>query len=109
MDQDGNPVEGVTIKLYCERAASGFEVTTDAKGKWRAFYIRGGPYDMDFEKAGFMPKHISRTISEYNKNPDKEIKSMKKSKFLGKKRTNFFKNMFISSPGIGRLFRAKNA
>ena len=73
IDQDGNPVEGVTIKFYCQRAASGFEVTTDAKGKWRAFYIRGGPYDIDLEKSGFMPKHISRNISEYNKNPDMEI------------------------------------
>lgn len=72
-DQDGNPIEGVTIKLYSKRAASGFEVTTDSKGKWKAFYIRGGPYDIDFEKAGFMPKQINLNISEYNKNPDVEI------------------------------------
>ena len=76
-DQDGNPVEGVTIKLYSKRAASGFEVTTDANGKWKAFYIRGGPYDIDFEKTGFMPKQISLNINEYNKNPDIEISLQK--------------------------------
>jgi tetratricopeptide (TPR) repeat protein len=77
MDKEGNPIEGVAIKLYSKKVASGSEVTTDSNGKWRAFYIRGGPYDIDFEKAGFMPKQINLNISEYNKNPDVEI-SLKK-------------------------------
>ncbi len=72
-DQAGNPIEGVTVKLYCERGASGFEVTTDENGEWRANYIRGGPYDIDFEKAGYMPKKINANISEFGKNPDMEI------------------------------------
>lgn len=76
-DQDGNPIEGVAINLYSKRAASGFEVMTDSYGKWRAFYIRGGPYDIDFEKSGFMPKKINLNISEYNKNPDVEISLQK--------------------------------
>jgi tetratricopeptide (TPR) repeat protein len=76
-DQDGNPIEGVTIKLYSQKAASGFEVMTDDKGKWKAFYIRGGPYDIDFEKDGFLPKKINLNISEHNKNPDVEISLQK--------------------------------
>ena len=72
-DQEGNPLEGVTVKLYCERGASGFEVTTDGEGEWRANYIRGGPYDIDFEKSGFMPKKINVNISEFGKNPDIEL------------------------------------
>jgi tetratricopeptide (TPR) repeat protein len=72
-DQNGNPVEGVKIKMYSQRAASGFEVTTDADGKWRAFYIRGGPYDIELEKAGYMPKKMNLTISEYNVNPDTDF------------------------------------
>jgi tetratricopeptide (TPR) repeat protein len=72
-DQEGNPIEGVTVKLYCERGASGFEVTTDKDGEWKAFYIRGGPYDIDFEKIGFMPKKINANISEFGKNPDIEV------------------------------------
>ena len=72
-DQEGNPIEGVTVKLYCERGASGFEVTTDKKGEWKAFYIRGGPYDIDFEKSGYMPKKINANISEFGNNPDIEL------------------------------------
>lgn len=72
-DQEGNPIEGVTVKLYCERGASGFDVTTDKEGQWKAFYIRGGPYDIDFEKPGYMPKKIDINISEFGKNPDIEV------------------------------------
>ncbi len=76
-DQDGNPIEGVTVKLYCERGASGFEVKTDADGEWRAMYIRGGPWDIDFEKAGYMPKKIGVNLREFDKNPDIEIQLQK--------------------------------
>ena len=72
-DQDGNPINGVTVKVYCVRGASGFEVTTDNKGVWRANYIRNGPYDIDFEKPGYMPKKINVNINEFGKNPDIEI------------------------------------
>ncbi len=76
-DQEGNPVEGVTIKLYCERGASGFELKTDANGEWRAMYIRGGPWDIDFEKVGYMPKKISVNLREFDKNPDIEVQIQK--------------------------------
>lgn len=72
-DQDGNPLEGVTVKLYCVRGASGFEVTTDSGGEWRANYIRNGPYNIDFEKSGYMPKKINVNINEFGKNPDIEV------------------------------------
>jgi tetratricopeptide (TPR) repeat protein len=72
-DQDGNPIEGVTVKLYCVRGDSGFEVTTDKEGVWRANYIRNGPYDIDFEKSGYMPKKIDVNINEFGKNPDIEV------------------------------------
>lgn len=75
-DQEGSPIEGATVKLYCERGASGFELTTDAKGEWRAMYIRGGPWDMDFEKAGYMPKKIRVNLRE-DKNPDIEVQLQK--------------------------------
>ncbi len=76
-DQEGNPIEGVKVKLYCERGGSGFDVITDSSGKWRAFYIRGGPWDIDFEKVGFMPKKIDVHLSEVGQNPDIEIKLQK--------------------------------
>lgn len=76
-DQNGNPIEGVTVKLYCERGASGFEVKTDADGEWKAMYIRGGPWDIDFEKVGYMPKKISVNLREFDKNKDIEVQLQK--------------------------------
>ncbi len=76
-DQDGNPIEEVTVKLYCVKGASGFEVTTDKEGIWRANYIRNGPYDIDFEKPGYVPKKINVNINEFGKNPDIEVTLIK--------------------------------
>jgi len=76
-DQEGNPIEGVTVNLYCERGDSDFKVTTDEKGKWKAFYIRGGPYKISFEKDGYMPKKISPNVNEFAKNPDIEVSLQK--------------------------------
>lgn len=73
-DKEGNPLEGVKVSFFSVKAQSGFERVTDEDGKWRAFYIRGGEYKIDFEKEGYMPKKISANIDEYNKNPDHEIR-----------------------------------
>jgi len=69
VDQDGKPLEGVTVKLYSVRGQSGFEVMTDANGEWFANYIRGGGWDIDFEKTGYIPKKLSANIPETTKNP----------------------------------------
>ncbi len=76
-DENGNPLEGVKIKFYSLKAHSGFEKTTDAHGKWKAFYIRGGEYKLDFEKPGYMPKNITAHINEYDKNFDIEVRLKK--------------------------------
>ena len=81
-DEQGNPLEGVKIKLYSLKASSGFETMTDANGKWRAFYVRGGAWNIDFEKPGYMPKKISAQIKEYDKNPDLEVKLKKIEGFV---------------------------
>ncbi len=73
-DKEGNPLEGVKISFFSVKAQSGFERVTDEDGKWRAFYIKGGEYKIDFTKEGYMPKKISANINEYNKNPDHEIR-----------------------------------
>ncbi len=76
-DEEGNPLEGVKIKLYSLKVESGFEIMTDIRGKWKAFYVRGGKWNIDFEKQGYMPKKISAQIKEYSKNPDIEVKLKK--------------------------------
>lgn len=76
-DEQGNPLEGVKIKLYSLKASSGFETITDVNGKWKAFYVRGGAWNIDFEKPGYMPKKINAQIKEYDRNPDMEVKLKK--------------------------------
>ena len=69
-DAEGNPLEGVKVKLVYVSANVGFDVVTDAEGKWNASWIRNGAWNIDFEKVGYMPKRISVEVSEVRKNPD---------------------------------------
>ena len=73
-DKEGKPLEAVKVKLFCVRGQSGFETETDKEGEWKANYVRGGPWDIDFEKPGYMPKKISTQINEFAKNRPIEIK-----------------------------------
>ncbi len=72
-DEEGNPIEGVTVKLYSLKGESGFEVKTDEEGTWVASWIRGGAWNLDFEKIGYLPKKISIEVKSYGRNPDTEI------------------------------------
>lgn len=76
-DEDGNPLDGVKVKLFSLRGQSGLETVTDSKGSWVAAWIRGGKWNIDFEKVGYEPKKISAEFFETKKNPDIEI-SLKK-------------------------------
>jgi len=76
-DQDGTPLEGVRVKLFSIRGQSGLEVVTNAAGEWTANYVRGGGWNIDFEKAGYAPKSISTQIQEVSNNPPVEIKLQK--------------------------------
>lgn len=78
-DEEGNPLEGVKVKLLCVKLETGFETLTDSKGVWKASWIKGGTWYIDFEKPGYVPKNISIEISELRKNPAIELK-MKKTK-----------------------------
>ena len=69
LDETGNPIEGVKVKLFSLRGKSGFEVETDAEGKWIASWLRGGSWNIDFEKAGYLRKSISIHVAEYGKKP----------------------------------------
>ncbi len=76
-DEAGKPLEKVKVKLFCLKAASGFTTETDKNGEWRALWIRGGKWNIDFEKVGYEPKKISFDVNEWQKNPDIEIKLKK--------------------------------
>lgn len=55
------PLEGVTVKLFFPKANAYHtpEPKTDAEGKWRVNYVRGGLWNLDFTKDGYEPKKIS--------------------------------------------------
>jgi tetratricopeptide (TPR) repeat protein len=62
--ETGKPIEGVVVKLYCVRARSFHTSTpkTDDKGYWKAMYLRGGMWNIDFEKAGYETKKITFNV-----------------------------------------------
>jgi tetratricopeptide (TPR) repeat protein len=66
-DEPGNPLPDVNVKLFSLRSASGFETKTDKNGVWKAMWIRGGEWNLDFEKRGYEPKKISVTLKEGGK------------------------------------------
>jgi tetratricopeptide (TPR) repeat protein len=78
LDQDGNPIEGVTVKLFSLRGNSGFEIQSDQDGKWVAAWLRGGGWNIDFEKFGYEPKNLSVSVSEAGKRmPPMEVRMTK--------------------------------
>jgi tetratricopeptide (TPR) repeat protein len=76
-DQDGQPLPGVKVKLFSLKGQSGFETATDEKGEWKALYIRGGSWNLDFDKPGYMPKKLSAEIKEFEKNKPIEVRMEK--------------------------------
>jgi tetratricopeptide (TPR) repeat protein len=81
-DEGGKPLEGVTVKLLSVKAQSGFETKTNAEGEWKALYVRGGTWEIDFEKEVYLPKKISVDIKEHDRNPRIEIRLVKMEGFV---------------------------
>ena len=73
-DEAGKPLAGVKIKFFSVKAQSGFETTTNAKGEWKALYIRGGTWNIDFEKESYLPKKLAAEFKEFDRNPPVEVK-----------------------------------
>jgi Tfp pilus assembly protein PilF len=72
-DTDGKPLEGVKVKLFCVRGQSGLETVTNKEGVWRVNSARGGPWNVGFEKPGYMPKTTHVEINEFDMNRPIEI------------------------------------
>jgi tetratricopeptide (TPR) repeat protein len=50
MDDQGKPIEAVKVKLFFTKTETGFENVTDSQGIWKASWIKGGTWNIDFEK-----------------------------------------------------------
>jgi tetratricopeptide (TPR) repeat protein len=63
--QTGEPIEGVSVKMYCERAGGLHADTpvTDGGGAWKAVFLRYGNWDLDFTKVGYQAVKISVNLS----------------------------------------------
>ncbi|MBU4267752.1 MAG: tetratricopeptide repeat protein [Acidobacteria bacterium] len=81
LDESGKPLAGVTIKLFSLRSQAYFQPNpkTDSEGRWKAIYLRGGSWNIDFEKAGYETKKISYGVDETPgaKQPEIEVKLTK--------------------------------
>lgn len=64
--QTGQPLAGVTVKLFSVRTQAFFAPNpkTDSDGVWKALYLRGGSWNIDFEMAGYETKKISYRVDE---------------------------------------------
>jgi TolA-binding protein len=76
-DEQGQPLEGVTVKLFSLKAQDGITVQTDKAGKWLGAWIRSGGWNIDFVKIGYAPKKVAVEISENKKNPDINVRLAK--------------------------------
>jgi len=64
-DETGQPLAGVTVKLYNDSVAAYYlpHPVTDKEGKWGAFYIRTGRWDLEFEKVGYATQKLSYNVA----------------------------------------------
>jgi len=81
-DEQGAALEGVTVKMFSLKAQQSFQVTTDKDGKWVAFGIVGGGWNVDFEKFGFVPKKISIQVNEWQRNPEIKVNLKKAEEMI---------------------------
>lgn len=66
-DPSGKPIQGAKVMLVWQKAGNSGgpnPILTNAKGKWVAGGLAGGPWNVDVEAAGFLPRQLSANISE---------------------------------------------
>jgi tetratricopeptide (TPR) repeat protein len=63
--ESGQPLPGVTVRLFCIPADAFHNPApvTDKEGKWGAFFIKDGMWNVDFEKVGYENQKMSYRVS----------------------------------------------
>ena len=73
-NEKGEPIAGCKVAMRWGRSSHGGpDLTTDAKGYFAIFGIGGGPWDVDFEAAGYQTKKISVSLQEGGRNPSIDV------------------------------------
>lgn len=79
LDEQDAPLEGVKIKFLYAKSQTGLEVISEKDGKWVAAWLRGGAWNVDFEKFGYEPRKITLEVQEYQRNPEVKVNLKKAS------------------------------
>ncbi|HOE13909.1 MAG TPA: tetratricopeptide repeat protein [Candidatus Saccharicenans sp.] len=83
VDQDGNPVEGATVTLESLIHNLTMTTTTDAKGAWSFLGLGKTVARITVTKEGYDPTIIPQLQISAIKNPEQEIKLIKKTATTG--------------------------
>jgi len=64
-EQSGQPLPGVTVKMYNERLAQYLQPSpvTDKQGQWSANFLQTGMWGLQFELVGYAPQQISFRVT----------------------------------------------
>ncbi|MDD8032142.1 MAG: tetratricopeptide repeat protein, partial [Acidobacteriota bacterium] len=83
LDQDGNPVEGATVTLESLIHNLTMTTTTDAKGAWSFLGLGKTVAKITVTKEGYDPTVIPQLEISGLRNPEQEIKLIKKTAITG--------------------------
>lgn len=73
-DDKGAPIPGAKVMLRWGKSGHGGpDLTTDKNGRWSIFGLVGGPWDVDFEAAGYATKKIQIQLQEGARNDTVEV------------------------------------
>jgi Tfp pilus assembly protein PilF len=79
VDQDGRPIEGVTVRYFLPAAEGGSETKSNRRGEWVVSGISSGNWQLDFTKEGYESRHVAVPISEHRRIPPMEIRLEKRA------------------------------
>ena len=117
VDPEGKPIAGAKVVLSWQKPGNsgGPEpITTNAKGKWVAGGIAGGPWNLDVEAPGFITRQLSANISEINRlQPEMKIILEPKPKPVEQPKVEEREAIVVGgveiSPEIAKAIEAANA
>jgi predicted Zn-dependent protease len=73
-DENGKPIEGVTVRGTIAAGGSPVAAKSNSKGDWVLAGVAPGTWNIDFEKAGWEPSRISVPVVELTMNPPMQVK-----------------------------------
>jgi len=77
-DEAGNPIAGAKVQMHLSGRTDGPSATTNKSGRWALLGLRGGPWDVDINADGYIPKQLGGVpVKELERIPPIEVKLAK--------------------------------